>query len=286
MQPNRIKRVGTLFGGLLAMGLTGLPAQDAQARPRYEICQSRTAGYQYCRADTRGGVRLQRQLSQANCVQDQSWGFDQGGIWVDQGCRAEFVIGADGGHARDDRQDEGTDRNDERNGEARRGSRHLLCDAQGSGYRLCQADTRGGVRLARQVSKSPCHFNDSWGYERGGVWVNHGCRAEFELGSGYGDERSGGQDKRDDRTAALVGGAIALGVLGAIAANQNRDNDPQIVTCNSRNDQRNYCRVDTRNGVRLHRQLSRSDCRQNQTWGYDRGGIWVDGGCRAEFELH
>ncbi|MBZ4194613.1 MAG: DUF3011 domain-containing protein [Candidatus Contendobacter sp.] len=20
-------------------------------------------------------------------------------------------------------------------------------------------------------------------------------------------------------------------------------------------------------------------------WGYDRGGIWVDGGCRAEFEM-
>jgi hypothetical protein len=44
-----------------------------------------------------------------------------------------------------------------------------------------------------------------------------------------------------------------------------------------------YCRADTRNGVRLYRQLSRSSCQYNNTWGYDRRGVWVDNGCRAEF---
>ena len=46
-----------------------------------------------------------------------------------------------------------------------------------------------------------------------------------------------------------------------------------------------YCEADTRNGVVLTRQVSESDCHYGRTWGYDSNGIWVDGGCRAEFQL-
>jgi hypothetical protein len=56
------------------------------------------------------------------------------------------------------------------------------------------------------------------------------------------------------------------------------------ITCESTFNRYNYCRVDTENRVRLVRELSRKDCDQNSTWGYDRRGIWVDRGCRAEFE--
>ena len=45
------------------------------------------------RTSTRGGVRLERQLSQEACVEGVSWGFDRDGIWVDEGCRAEFRVG-------------------------------------------------------------------------------------------------------------------------------------------------------------------------------------------------
>jgi hypothetical protein len=48
---------------------------------------------------------------------------------------------------------------------------------------------------------------------------------------------------------------------------------------------RNFCRVDTRGGVRLVRQRSESPCYQGSTWGWDRRGIWVDRGCRADFAL-
>ena len=73
--------------------------------------------------------------------------------------------------------DRGRDREDDRN----RGGRRFVCDAQGPGYRLCRVDTRGGVRMIRQLSKTPCRQNRTWGYERGGVWVDGGCRAEFEV---------------------------------------------------------------------------------------------------------
>ncbi len=210
MQINQITLAGTLFGAVLATaGLTGLPAQDAQARPRYETCQSRYDRYQYCRTDTRGGVRLQRQLSKSDCIQNQTWGYDRNGIWVNGGCRAEFAIGDDGGgYGRDrdhngdrdrdydrgdrdydrsnrdyDRSNRDYDRGDrDRYGERNSGvSRRFVCDAQGSGYRLCRADTQSGVRMIRQLSKTPCRQNQTWGYDRSGVWVNGGCRAEFEV---------------------------------------------------------------------------------------------------------
>ena len=33
----------------------------------------------------------------------------------------------------------------------------------------------------------------------------------------------------------------------------------------------------------LSTQLSSSGCYQGDTWGYDNRGVWVSGGCRADF---
>ncbi|MEO8096945.1 MAG: DUF3011 domain-containing protein [Acidobacteriota bacterium] len=57
------------------------------------------------------------------------------------------------------------------------------------------------------------------------------------------------------------------------------------MTCASENGRRVYCNTDTRGGVQLIRKLSRNACRQGTSWGYDRRGIWVDRGCRAEFAV-
>jgi hypothetical protein len=59
---------------------------------------------------------------------------------------------------------------------------------------------------------------------------------------------------------------------------------PRIVRCDS-NGRRVYCDADTRFGVRMVRQHTGGPCEMGQTWGYDRRGIWVDRGCRADFEL-
>ena len=62
-------------------------------------------------------------------------------------------------------------------------------------------------------------------------------------------------------------------------------NDRYMVTCASDDRRRRYCEADTSRGVRLVRQLGGAGCRQGSSWGYDRRGIWVDRGCRAEFEV-
>lgn len=61
--------------------------------PRQQIaCSSRDYATVRCPADTRRGVRLVRQTSNSACVQGRSWGYDRGGVWVNGGCRAVFVV--------------------------------------------------------------------------------------------------------------------------------------------------------------------------------------------------
>ena len=56
------------------------------------VCESMDGKHQHCRADTRYGVTLVRRLSDAKCERDRSWGVDDVGVWVTNGCRAEFVL--------------------------------------------------------------------------------------------------------------------------------------------------------------------------------------------------
>jgi hypothetical protein len=61
--------------------------------------------------------------------------------------------------------------------------------------------------------------------------------------------------------------------------------DSMMVSCSSDDMRRHYCDVDTRGGVRLLRQRSEAACREGYSWGWDRRGVWVDRGCRADFEV-
>src|SRR5690348_1525327 len=57
------------------------------------------------------------------------------------------------------------------------------------------------------------------------------------------------------------------------------------MSCSSDDMHRHVCLVDTTGGVQMVHQKSQAKCIQNSTWGYDNRGIWVDRGCRAEFEV-
>jgi len=55
-------------------------------------CESKSYGRRYCAADTRGGATIQQQISSAPCVFGSTWGADGAGIWVQNGCRASFIV--------------------------------------------------------------------------------------------------------------------------------------------------------------------------------------------------
>lgn len=83
--------------------------------------------------------------------------------------------------------------------------------------------------------------------------------------------------------------AVAIGIVWALcsahaAEAQNGLIGAGTIACASENGQRQYCKADTRRGVRLIQQTRGTGCRP-ATWGYDAGGIWVDRGCQAEFDI-
>lgn len=135
----------------------------------------------------------------------------------------------------------------------------IRCESENQRTRHCNVDTRGGVRLSRRLSDASCVEGRSWGYDRRGIWVSRGCRAEFVVGAGGGYYPG---DRPGD------GGSYG-----------------QIVRCESQKLHQRRCNVSVRRGVDIVRQLSRTRCVRGQNWGWDRRGIWVTGGCRAEFRV-
>ena len=60
----------------------------------------------------------------------------------------------------------------------------VTCESKGKAQTSCDMDTRGEVRLVRQLSKSACTEGVSWGLSKHSVWVSNGCRAVFSSGAG------------------------------------------------------------------------------------------------------
>jgi hypothetical protein len=64
-------------------------------RPPQQIrCESNGNNYRLCPVNIQRGddVRIANQLSSASCQQGRSWGVQANGIWVNRGCRANFII--------------------------------------------------------------------------------------------------------------------------------------------------------------------------------------------------
>jgi len=134
---------------------------------------------------------------------------------------------------------------------AGRNDQIITCSSEDGGRHYCDVDTRRGILLVRQRSGSPCTEGSTWGYDKRGIWVDRGCRGDFAIeGRDHGPDEHGG---------------------------------PDTITCSSEDGRRNYCTADTRGEVQMVRQRSGSPCTEGSTWGYDKRGIWVDRGCRADF---
>lgn len=84
-----------------------------------------------------------------------------------------------------------------------------------------------------------------------------------------------------------VGLMITATVIGMWAAPVTPALADSYVDCSSSGYGRNYCSVDARGRVWLDQQYSndRGPCIENQTWGRDGRGIWVDRGCRGRFRV-
>jgi hypothetical protein len=140
-------------------------AQLQNGSPHTLTCESIPGHTKRCAAVTSYGVQLSRQLSKRSCVLNRDWGYDGNGVWVKDGCRAEFTIG-----------------NPSMASASSVGS-IVTCESPNGMNHRCAANTNSGVTLSRQFSDNACVRGKSWGYDADGIWVSDGCRAEFRLGN-------------------------------------------------------------------------------------------------------
>jgi len=77
---------------LIVVGLAALP-QTLAAQAATVTCSSKAGEKQQCAADTSGGVALRRSTGEAACLLGRTWGYDNAGVWVSDGCGGEFVLG-------------------------------------------------------------------------------------------------------------------------------------------------------------------------------------------------
>lgn len=132
----------------------------------------------------------------------------------------------------------------------------IRCESNDGRSRECAVGYARDARLLRQLSRGACVEGETWGVTRRSIWVTGGCRGEFLI-----DDR--GRDRHWDGN---VGG-------------------DEYIRCESDDGRWNRCDVHTPGRVEIVRQLSRSPCVRGQSWGTDGRGIWVNGGCRAEFRV-
>ena len=174
-----LKNLG--YFGLVVVAILSLGRQSSA---QTMSCSSDDGNRHYCPAETRSGVQLLKQRSDSPCEHGRSWGWDNRGIWVDRGCRADFALVpyAYGGSGQGDT---------------------ISCSSDDGNRHYCPVNGQGQVQLLKQRSDSPCEQGRSWGWDNRGIWVDRGCRADFAVvpyaygGSGQGDTISCSSDDGD-----------------------------------------------------------------------------------------
>src|SRR6476620_9376616 len=89
--------------GVYAIWLLGSAAAHAQVTqaspspppPRAAItisCASKVGERQECAADTSRGVVLMKSYGDSACLLGKTWGYDDKGVWVADGCVADFLV--------------------------------------------------------------------------------------------------------------------------------------------------------------------------------------------------
>ena len=86
-------------------------------------------------------------------------------------------------------------------GDSGYGRQSIYCASDDGRRRTCPVNTGGVVRLVTQKSGAACVQGRTWGFSRNSIWVDRGCRADFEVGRGRGDGAYGrGNDRSDNNS--------------------------------------------------------------------------------------
>lgn len=127
-------------------------------------CDSDGFRYQFCGVG--GGVssaQIVNHRSRSPCILGRSWGWRGDGIWVNDGCQADFIVQSSWRPVPPP------------------ASGVTVCESLGYRYNFCNTGRIRDARLVSQRSSASCVRGRSWGVEGNGIWVDNGCQATFRL---------------------------------------------------------------------------------------------------------
>ncbi len=93
-------RAAVTIATVLLLSATGVGAQQPQAQTQNPatstpiVCASTVGERVVCAGDTTAGVLLVRSTGPAACLLGRTWGYDDKGVWVSDGCAGEFLLAA------------------------------------------------------------------------------------------------------------------------------------------------------------------------------------------------
>ena len=154
------KRNGMIWAAAVAVAAWAMPAAaqyyGGQGYNGYDgyggrivRCESNDGRVREC-ATGGGRVVLERQHSQSPCIEGRSWGYARGGVWVAQGCRADFRV-VDGGYG-DDRY--GNQYGNQGYGYGAGYGNTVRCESNDGRLRRCSLNGQGRAEQVRQVSRN------------------------------------------------------------------------------------------------------------------------------------
>jgi hypothetical protein len=231
----------------LSLSVVALLCVPTAATAQQLTCESHNYQQEFCPT----GVQISRawmvaQRSRSPCIEGQTWGFQGNGIWVSQGCEADFAFQGAGGPPVVVAQ-------------GRPGANRITCESRNYQQQYCPTGQQiSNAWVIEQRSGAPCIQGQTWGYQNNDIWVTQGCAADFGV-QGYG------------------GPPVAVAPLPMMPAAGS-------IICESRDYQQQFCATGRPvSRAWLVNQRSRSACIQGRSWGYDESGIWVTQGCEGQF---
>jgi len=90
----RMSMLVILGGAFVPESAVAQQAPATQSLPQVISCVAKQGERQVCAADTAAGVALLRSTGESSCLLGKTWGYDDAGIWVFDGCGGEFAVGS------------------------------------------------------------------------------------------------------------------------------------------------------------------------------------------------
>jgi Protein of unknown function (DUF3011) len=220
-------------------------------------CSSDDGQMHACRVGDNSGIQFLRQRSDAACVAGQTYGIRRDGVWVTNGCRADFQVNVNGQYS-----DNG------------RAYNQGAYNGQYSQYPDRDRDNdHDGDDQARE-RRHHDHDRDAYNNGQYGPYNNNGSYNQRGAYGAYNQDSTVGVYPGRDRNAQNGPMPKYYGQY------QNG-----ISTCSSDSGSgQRYCQTGGAfSQVQMTRQNGR--CSQGQTWGVSSVGLWVADGCSAEFTV-